>query len=112
MSTTIDDVTEAMLKDKDKSQLMATRLCKFKPNQLKWAVWEKEFYGAPFAVDTWGNYITTATSQFPKTGDKKIVFFTDNKTSIAKWQTLHVPDGPLSNLCAKHRRLLHWCHLN
>ena len=66
-------------------------------------------YGSVLSVDTWGNFITTATSRFaidPST--PKIVFFTDSTTTIAKWDRLHIPDGNLKNLCSKWRRLNGW----
>ena len=105
------DVTEAMLKDKQKSQLMATKVIRLTPSQKRWATWETEFYAAVIAVETWGNYMTTATSQYPKDPDDKkakILFLSDSKTAIAKWVTIHVPEGKLDCLCAKRRRFNNW----
>ena len=105
------DVTEAMLKDKQKSQLMATKVIRLTPSQKRWATWETEFYAAVIAVETWGNYMTTATSQYPKDPDDKkakILFLSDSKTAIAKWVTIHVPEGKLDCLCAKKRRFNNW----
>ena len=71
-----NNITEEMLKDAKKSQLMATRICKLKPAQKNWAVWEKELWGQVLGVDTWGNYITTATASFPKNDETaKVAFF-------------------------------------
>jgi hypothetical protein len=107
-----DHITEEMLKDATRSQLMATRICKLKPAQKNWAVWEKELWGQVLGVDTWGNYVTTATTSFPKNDETtKVTFFTDSTTALAKWQTLHLPEGPLSNACSKLRRILHWCDI-
>ena len=102
-------ITEEMLKDREKSQLIATKLHKFSTSQQRWAVFEKEMYGSVLSVDTWGNFITTATSRFAIDSSKpKIVFFTDSTTTIAKWTKLHVPDGNLKNLCSKWRRFNNW----
>jgi len=102
-------ITEAMLKDGAKSQLIATKLHKFSLSQQRWAVFEKEMYGSVLSVNTWGNFITTATSRFVNDPSKpKIVFLTDSTTTISRWNKLHVPDGNLKNLCAKWRRFNNW----
>jgi len=45
-----------MLKDRAKSQLIATKLQKFSTSQQRWAVFEKGMYGSVLSVDTWGNF--------------------------------------------------------
>ena len=105
------DVTEAMLKDRSYSQLLATKVVRLNDSQKRWATWEAEFCGIVQTVKSWGNYITTATSQYPKDPlglTAKIVAFSDSTTSIAKWLTIHIPEGSLSCLNAKKRRFNDW----
>ena len=105
------DVTEAMLKDRDVSQLLATKVKRLTASQQRWATWEAEFYAIVTAVKTWGNYLTTATSSYPKDPlglNAKIVAFSDSTTSIAKWLTIHVPEGPVPCSHAKKRRFNEW----
>ncbi len=62
-------------------------------------------------VQTWGNFMTTATSIYPRdpTGlTVKILFLSDSTTTIAKWVTIHVPEGKLDCLCAKARLFNNW----
>jgi hypothetical protein len=88
-----NNITEEMLNDAKTYQLMATRLCKLKPAQKNWAVWEKELWGKVLGVNTWGNYITTVTASFPKNDETaKVACFTDSTTARAKWRTLSYKD--------------------
>ena len=108
------DVTEAMLKDKAKSQLMATKVTRLTSSQKRWATWETEMYASIKAVGTWGNYLTTATSKYPRDpsgATAKILFLSDSTTTIAKWVTIEIPAGKLDCLCAKKRRFNHWSAL-
>ena len=104
-------VTEAMLKDKDLSQLMATKVIRLTASQRRWATWETELGATVKGVQTWGNFMTTATSIYPRdpTGlTAKILFLTDSTTTVAKWVIIHVPEGKLECLCAKARRFNNW----
>ena len=105
------DVTEDMLKDRNCSQLLATKVIRLTGSQKRWATWEAEFNAIVQTVKTWSSYITTATSQYPKDPlglTAKIVAFSDSTTSIAKWLTIHVPEGQLSCINAKKRRFNDW----
>ena len=55
-----------------------------------------------------GNFITTATVNYPPSGVKKIAIWSDSTTAISQWPQLTLPSGATEHLSAKARRFFSW----
>ena len=101
-------VTKEDLLNPAVTRIVGVAYKKLTHGQLRWHTFESELFAIVLGCSKFGNFITTATVNYPPSGVKKIAIWSDSTTAIGQWGKVSLPAPVTENLSAKARRFFSW----